>query len=220
MTDRSSKWRTATSGDIAPDKQGSHDRRFASDSVVGKIAAERPDLAQPGHHTSCRGIAVVVWMLPRTSLLWRFCVPKASLLAGLGALQLLATAPALACPGPHAEKYLVWFRQPALLPGEVAIEIDIHDFVENQKTRDLRLPKFKVKRVLRGAYDGATIEVQRMASSCEREGATGSFNQLVLVGTIAKTEYGQLRLMPRYMEYGDPIRIEADRSLDEAKGRN
>jgi hypothetical protein len=102
----------------------------------------------------------------------------------------------------------------------VAIEIDIHDFAENQKARDVRLPKYKVKRVLSGAYDGATIEVQRMANSCEREGATGSSNQLVLVGTMTKTQSGGLRLMPRYMDYDDPIRIEADRSLNEAKGRN
>lgn len=134
---------------------------------------------------------------------------KATLIAALGALQLLATAPALACPGPHAEKYLVWFRQPALLLGEVAVEIDIKDFVENQKDRDFRFPKYKIKRVLAGAYDGATIEVQRNSGSCERELASGTSSQWVLVGTLTKTQLGTLRLIPRYMNARDPIRMEA-----------
>jgi len=145
---------------------------------------------------------------------------KAKLIAALGVLQFLATGPALAYPGPHAEQYLVWFRQPALLSGEVAVEIDIKDFAENQKDRDLRFPKYKIKRVLAGAYDGATIEVQRNSGSCEREGASGSSNQLVLVGTLTKTQLGTLRLIPRYMNYDDPIRIEADRSLNKVKDRN
>lgn len=145
---------------------------------------------------------------------------KATLIAAVVALQFLTTAPALACPGPHAEKYLLWFRQPALLSGEVAVEIDIKDFAENQKGRDFRFPKYKIKRVLAGAYDGATIEVQRNSGSCEREGAFGTSNQLVLVGTLIKTKLGTLQLIPRYMNYDDPIRIEANRSLNKVEDRN
>lgn len=145
---------------------------------------------------------------------------KASLMAALGALQFLAAAPALACPGPHAEKSLVWLRQPALLPGEVAIEIDIYDFVKNQEERDLRFPEYKVKRVLIGAYDGATIEVQRNSGSCEREVAPGTSDQLVLVGTLTKTQLGGQRLIPRYMNYDDPIWIETNRSSNQNKDRN
>ncbi len=145
---------------------------------------------------------------------------KAFVLAGSVALQFFAAAPAAACPGPHAETYMLWFRQPVLLPGEVAIEIDLSDFVQNVQRRGRQLPKYKVKRVLVGAYEGATIEVQRRGTSCSREAAPGMFEQLVLVGTITQTASGGLRLVPRYMAYDDPIRIEAGRSLNEGKERN
>lgn len=145
---------------------------------------------------------------------------KTVLLVTAAALQFLSAAPAAACPGPHAEKYLLWFRQPTLLAGEVAIEIDLSDFKQNIKRRELQLPSYKVKRVVSGAYEGETIEVQRSGSTCEREAASGIFDQLILVGTITQTASGALRLVPRYMSYDDPIRFEAGRSLDEYRNRN
>lgn len=141
---------------------------------------------------------------------------RTSLVAALSALAHIATAPALACPGPFAESYLIWFDQPALQPREIALEIEMKDFVDSKQTRDRNLPVYKIARVLAGAYPDQTIEVKRGGSNCQHEIAAGSTTRLVLVGRLVKTIDGRPLLLPRYMPYADPIRIEGRRALDAA----
>jgi hypothetical protein len=140
-------------------------------------------------------------------------VTKAASLIALGAISVLCAAPAAACPGPFAERYLVWFELPDLLPGEVAIEIDMRDFAENRFGRSYDNPEYKIKRILVGVFHGDHIRVQAGASSCNREVATGTAERLFLIGRLREIPGGEPVLNPRYMNYNDPIRIEAARTV-------
>jgi len=137
-------------------------------------------------------------------------VTKALVLITLSTISVLVAAPAAACRGPSAEKFLIWYRLPDILPGEVAIEIDARDFVENLKRRDYKNPEYRIKRVLVGVVDGESIRVQSDTSSCSRENAAGVAERLVLVGRLRETPDALPVLIPRYMSYDDPIRAEAE----------
>ena len=129
----------------------------------------------------------------------------------LGTLSVAVAAPAAACPGPSAEKFLVWYGLPELMPGEVAIEIDMKDVLDNYSASIAEQPTFKVKRVLVGKFDGSNVHVQTNGSSCSRDFAVGASDQMVLVGHLREVAGAEPRLVARYMSFDDPIRIEAER---------
>jgi hypothetical protein len=106
---------------------------------------------------------------------------------------------------------MVWYGVPDLLPGEVAIEIDIKDAFENRGKRDRHNPSFKVKRVLAGAYDGSVVRVSGSSGDCHHEFAGGAATQLVLVGRLQAFQGEKPVLVARYMKYGDPIHLAAQR---------
>ena len=140
---------------------------------------------------------------------------KAAFLLALGAIAILAATPAAACRDPSNERYLFWYGLPDLLPGEVAIEIDRAPLRQN--FRSIYSGRYRVARVLVGAVEGETIRVQTETNTCARVLAAGSFQRLVLVGRLREAPGGEPPLLPRYMEYDDPIRIAAEaraRALD------
>jgi len=130
-------------------------------------------------------------------------------LSGILGLAVATAMPAFACPGPSAESYMVWYGVPELLPGEVAIEIDIKDAVENRDKRERHNPSFKVKRVLAGAYGDNVVRVARASGGCHHDLAGGAATQLVLVGHVRGFQGVKPVLVARYMKYGDPIHVAA-----------
>ena len=125
------------------------------------------------------------------------------------AMLALIGSPAWACPGPHAEKYLIWFDLPETRPGEIALEIDTRDYVEKQQRQDSKEPVFKVKSVLTGTYDEGAIVVRGSGNNCVHEAAAGTATRLVIVGELLVLPSGERQLIPRYMSYDDPIRVAA-----------
>lgn len=133
---------------------------------------------------------------------------------------LLVAAPATACLGPFSERYLIWYEQPRLLPGEVAIELDVEDLISTYKSRDLRLPRYKMQPPFAAVLHEATIEVRRESDTCEREFASGSARKMFLVGVLTRNQRGSFQLLPRYMSYRDPIRERASQALTETTDGN
>lgn len=129
-------------------------------------------------------------------------------LAACAALALIGS-PAWACPGQFAEQYLIWFDLPEMRPGEVALEIDIRNYIEKRDSQDPKAPVFKVKSVLVGSYNDDTIVVSRSGSSCEHDAAAGIATRLVIVGELQDLPSGERQLIPRYMPHHDPIRVAA-----------
>lgn len=134
---------------------------------------------------------------------------KLSRMLALCAICAFGAAPAMACRAPSSERYLLWFERPTLLPGEVAIELDMEDFFSNRKPRDWRLSHYKMESGFAAALDEATIEVRREMDTCEREIATGETEKLFVVGVLTRNPQGALQLIPRYMKYDNPIRVRA-----------
>jgi hypothetical protein len=147
----------------------------------------------------------------RSNSLWRLRVARSVLLLAPCAIGILVAAPAAACGAAYAESYLLWYGLPDLLPGEVAIEIDVRDFAENHGGPDYSHPEYKVKRVIVGSFDGERIRVQPSYSTCAREAAAGFFRRLILVGRLGEGPGGEPLLIARYMPYDNPLRAEAER---------
>lgn len=139
---------------------------------------------------------------------------RITVFAMLISVAILAAGPAMACRGQFSEQYLIWYDLPDLLPGEIAVEIDAKDVAETLG-QDNRNDAFKVKRVLAGAFEGATISYRPNGSSCARFAAGGASDRLILVGRLERSADGSPVLIPRYMPYTHPIREEAERKAAE-----
>ena len=138
---------------------------------------------------------------------------KAALTAII-AIWFAAAFPASACPGSFAEKYLLWFDLPDLLPGEVAIEIDAKDIAERLSGGPLLEAPFKVKRVLAGEFDGDVIQATRDRVNCAHDFAEGASSRLILLGKIEKSANGTPVLAARYMPYDHSFAVEARRKAE------
>jgi len=135
-------------------------------------------------------------------------------LAGVLALWVAAASPAFACPGPFAERYLVWFDLPELLPDEVAIEVDLKDTFQQVRDGGRLVGPLNVARVIAGNFDGDVVQFKRNGSICSHDIGGGSTSRLLLIGKVEAGADGVPMLVPRYMPYTHDIAVKARRDLE------
>lgn len=131
-------------------------------------------------------------------------------ITGIAVIAALIASPAEACRVASSAQYLLWFALPSLQPGEVAIEIDLKDFVANPADRGFPIATYKVKRVRAGPDIGQHVRVQNDGSTCSHLVGEGASDHFILVGQLRETPNGAV-LIPRYMPHGDPIHVAAQR---------
>lgn len=109
---------------------------------------------------------------------------------------------------------MLWPAMPRLEPGETAVEIDLRDFAANPNDRGYPIETYKVARIVVGQGVSEHIRVKPAGGTCNQTAAVNVMEHLYLVGRLRDEPDGPV-LVPRYMPYSDPIRIEAERLLQQ-----